>query len=434
AGTARPDWPDTVFPAGRVAATQTGHASLAGIARDLRTTDVHPPLYFWAVAAWRPVFGPSLFAVRMLSVLFGLVSLGLTGTIAQRLGIRPVTAMLLTLGCYGFVYTNAIARGFAPAETLTLGGVTLLLGRRPVLAGVCLGAACCCNYLAVFVAAAVIVVTLSWRAVPAAIPFLAIDAWFFAAQHGARPGQFPPFAVWPSLLRSAKYQVAAVFGGLPLYVDGIGRIVVGAMVAVVAIGTAAAIAKTRPSRPEIRLVAAASVAPPIGLLLLGFVFNNTPIELRYFSFGLPFVALLVAWATPPNRGVRFVLPIVLTVQCVGIAGLLLSPRIMQPYRTAAAEAANVVGDGIVLLPRGNDGVGIVGAFAIEAPPALPILLLRPTDPIAERIRPYRRVVLADLPQDRDSIATIQAIHTALSAPGWRRVAVRSDVEAYERRQ
>ena len=84
------------------------------------------------------------------------------------------------------------------------------------------------------------------------------------------------------------------------------------------------------------------------------------------------------------------------------------------------------------MPRGNDGVGIVGAFAIEAPPTLLILLLRPTDPIADRIHPYRRVVLAELPQDRDSIATIQAIRTALSAPGWRRVAIGSDAEAYER--
>jgi hypothetical protein len=343
-----------------------------------------------------------------------------------------VTAMLLTLGCYGFVYTNAIARGFAPAEMLTLGGVTLLLGRRPVLAGLCLGAACCCNYLAVFVAAAIIVMTVAWRAVPAAIPFLAVDAWFFAAQHGARPGQFPPFALWPSLFRSAKYQAAAMFGGLPLYVDGIGRIVVGALVATVAVGMTAAIAKARPWRRAIRLVAAAAIAPPIGLLLLGFVFNNMPIELRYFSFGLPFIALLVAWAARPNGGVRFLPPIILAVQCAGIAGLLLSPRTVQPYRTAAAEAARLVGDGIVLVPRGNDGVGIVGAFAIEAPPTLLILLLRPTDPIADRIHPYRRVVLAELPQDRDSIATIQAIRTALSAPGWRRVAIGSDAEAYER--
>lgn len=437
AGTPRPDWPQTVFPAGMVAAAQTGHASLAEIARDLRVTDVHPPLYFWAVAAWRAVFGPSLFAVRMLSVLFGLVSLGLTGRIARRCGLRPVAAMLLTLGCYGFVYTNAIARGFAPAETLTLGGATLLLGRRPLLAGLCLGAACCCNYLAVFVAAAVIVVAGAWLAVPAAVPFLTVDAWFFAAQHGARPGQFPPFALWPNLLRSAKYQTAAVFGGLPLYADGVGRLIVGAIVGLVTVGTVVWVIKARPWRTgmAIRLAAGGAVAPPIGLLLLGFVFDNTPIELRYFSFGLPFVALLIAWASRPTAGVEKdarMLLIIMSVQFAGIAGLLLSARTMQPYRDAATEAAGLVGDGVVLLPRGNDGVGIVGAFAIEAPPALPILLVRSTDSIADRIRPYRRVVLTLLPQDRNSIATIRGLRAALSAPGWRRVASEADVEVYER--
>ena len=124
--------------------------------------------------------------------------------------------------------------------------------------------------------------------------------------------------------------------------------------------------------------------------------------------------------------------LVLALQCASIAGLLLSPRTMQPYRAAATEAARLAGDGIVLLPRGNDGVGIVGAFAIEAPPSLPILLLRPTDPIADRIAPYHRVVLALLPQDRDSIATIRTVRLALSRPNWRRVAIGSNVEIYER--
>ena len=162
------------------------HASLAGIARDLRVSDVHPPFYFWAVSLWRDVFGPSLFAARMLSVVCGLVSISLVGIIARRSAIQPVPVMLLTLGCYGFVYTNAIARGFAPAQMLILCAVALLLRQRTVLAGLCFGAASCCNYLAVFVGAAAILIAGAWPAVLAAIPFLALDGWFFAAQH-ARP-------------------------------------------------------------------------------------------------------------------------------------------------------------------------------------------------------------------------------------------------------
>jgi Dolichyl-phosphate-mannose-protein mannosyltransferase len=424
AGTPRPDWPATAFPAGMVATLQSGHATLAGIARDLRATDVHPPLYFWAAALWRRLFGPSLFALRLLSVLCGVVSIALIGSIARRCAIRPQTAMLLGLGCYAFVYTNAIARGFAPAQMLTLFGVNLLLGRRPLLAGACLGAACCCNYLAVFVATAVIATTGAWLAIPAALPFLALDAWFFAAQHGARAGQFVPFELWPSLVRLAEYQAAAVFGGLPLYLDGAWQVAAKAGIGVTAAALAIFVVRTRPWRTA-RPWFIAALAPPVGLLLLGAAFNTTPIELRYLSFGVPFLALLIAESLPP----RPVLLLLFAIQGAGIAGLLFAPGTMQPARAAATAAARFAGDAIVLLPAGNDGVGIVGAFAIEAPATLPILPMHPADTIPDR---YHRVALALLPQDRDSIATIAALRATLSLPNWRRVAVGPNLEVYQR--
>jgi len=76
-----------------------GHASLAEVARELRTTDVHPLLHFWTVAAWRRLAGPSLFGVRLLSVLCGV--LALVGAITRLARILPAGAILLTAGCYG---------------------------------------------------------------------------------------------------------------------------------------------------------------------------------------------------------------------------------------------------------------------------------------------------------------------------------------------
>jgi hypothetical protein len=213
------------------------------------------------------------------------------------------------------------------------------------------------------------------------------------------------------------------------------------------------------------------------------VFNNTPIELRYLAFGTPFVALLIAWvsslspmqphgnanagemvqshpeprkapssdreANSPGRGLlwasiveiarqrsllRSVLPIVFALQCVSITGLIFSPRTMQPFRQAANDAARLAGDAILLLPRGNDGVGIVGAFGIEAPASLPILLIGPTDSIAARIAPFRRVAMATLARDRESTATIPALRSLLAPPDWRRVAIGSNLEVFERTQ
>jgi hypothetical protein len=105
---------------------------------------------------------------------------------------------------------------------------------------------------------------------------------------------------------------------------------------------------------------------------------------------------------------------------------------MQPARVAAGEAARLAGDAVVLVPAGNDGVGIVGAFGIEAPPELPILLIRPGDPISDRVARYRRVGLALLAEDRDSTAAIAAARNIFTRPNWRRVGIGFNFEVFER--
>jgi len=174
----------------------------------------------------------------------------------------------------------------------------------------------------------------------------------------------------------------------------------------------------------------AALAPPVGLLILGAIFNNTPIEVRYLTFSTPFVGLLLAGAL----GIRGA-AVLLAVQAAAIAGLMLAPQTMQPARAAARAAAALVQDGVVLLPRGNDGVGVVGGFAIEAPPKLPLLLipaLALPEQIRARIRPWHRVVLALLEQDAASRSASAAMLAALTDPGWREVAREANVAVYVR--
>ena len=161
AGVARPAWPLAAFTGANALGMRAGSTGLVAMARDLRATDVHPPLYFWAASLWREMFGPGLERMRLMSALFALSSLVVVGQIARSARIRPALPMLFTVGCYGFVYTGAIARGFALAQLLTLCGVALLLraeGRRDRLSalagGLALGAASFSNYLSVFVAGA----------------------------------------------------------------------------------------------------------------------------------------------------------------------------------------------------------------------------------------------------------------------------------------
>jgi uncharacterized membrane protein len=438
---------------------QAGHAGMAAIAHDLRATDVHPPLYFWLVAIWRDAFGHGLFVARLFSVLPGLGALALTGVIARTARVPPVPAMLLTLGCYGFTYTSVVARGFALALLLLLGGVAgLLHGRRLwhfVLAGALLGAATLTNYLAVFAALACLLATglevvlphrggtsapggvgASGRAIAVFLGFLAFipaDLWWFLAQRNARPGQFPPFSLTQSLARLAVRFTGDILGGLPLYLPGVASMGLTALLGLLVIWLIArvvwrwrhiGIAHAR------TLFGLAALAPPVGLLVLGAIFNNTPIEVRYLTFSTPFAGLLLAGAL--DRGTAIVL---LAVQAAAIAGLMLAPQTMQPARAAAHAAAALVQDGVVLLPRGNDGVGVVGAFAIEAPPALPLLVipaLASPEEIRARIQPWHRVVLALLEQDAGSRAASAAMRQALTDPGWREVAHDANVAVYVR--
>src|SRR5579859_8071640 len=151
-GTVRPAWPTGVITAGDVLALQDGRTSLAAIAQGLRASDVHPPLYFWLIAIWRWLVGDGLFAARMFSVVCGVAAVGLVGVIARQAAVPAIAAMLLTLGCYGFAFSDTVARGFALAQVLNLAGIALLLpGRRRRCAALCggllLGAASFTNYL-----------------------------------------------------------------------------------------------------------------------------------------------------------------------------------------------------------------------------------------------------------------------------------------------
>jgi hypothetical protein len=416
------------------------------------------------VAAWRRLAGNSLFEARLASVLFGIITLSLVATIARSAGIPATPAVLLTVGCYGFAYTGAIARGFAMAQMLSLAGVALLINARPrpwfsLAAGVLLGAATFANDLAAFVACA----ALFWLTLEPPLPqageslprtrsgvganrrvrvllaflgfalWLPADLWFFLAQRQSRAGQFASFEPISALGRLAQYAGATLFGGLPLYTDGIARTAVTTVLAVllVALITLTIRRRHRIATPEVRLLLAlCAVASPVGLILLGLTFDNTPIELRYLAFATPFLALLLAAALP-----RYVRHTVLAVQAIALLGLMTRPETMQPARATAIAAASLARNGVVLLPHGNDGVGIVGAFAAESPPSLRLLVVGEHETPAEvrvRIAPYPRVVLALLGQDAASRATLPVMRAALADPCWRLAYERFNVLAFDR--
>jgi hypothetical protein len=447
--TPRPDWPVAAFPASAALRMQAPRAGFAAITEALRQTDVHPPLYFWAVSAWRLGVDEGLPASRLLSAAFALAALAAVGLIAREAGIPAPLAMALTLGCYGFAYTGSIARGFAMAQMLSLWGVWLLCARRGRMAGAAagalFGAAILTNYLATFVGCAALLWRLrsGWRTAAAPMlgfaAFLPAALWFFLAQRNSRDGQFPPFQPLGALLRLARSAGGSVFGGLPLYMPSPWSVWAAVALSVL-LAAMAGLVVLRWRRLDGRLrmlLATGALAPPCGLLLLGVVFGNTPIELRYLAFALPFFALLLAGAIVSlRRSIGASLAsAVLCVQALAIAGLLTRPETMQPAREAAREAAEIAAGDVVLLPRGDDGVGIPAAFARETSSATRLLVIAAGEtPAAVRARAaaFPRVAVAAIAQDAASRAVIATMRAAFVDPCWRPLTSGRIIALYER--
>ncbi len=441
---ARPAWPEYVFRVGDARAAFRPAPAPWAIAGNLRHTDVHPPLYFWTVWAWRRLWGPSLTATRMLSVGFSLGALACVAAIAAEARFPVLTSLALTLGCYGFVATGIVARGFAMTQCLLLLGLLLTLfaarepqgsgsGRAAILraagAGVALGAACFTNYLAAFPTAAAMI----WLAlkrprdaallVLACLPFILADLSFFLDQRSSRIGQFPAFT-WPGMAAAMAHALGgALLGGLPLYLPpGVPRLAAAGMLglALAALLALPLLRWRRLGRPGPRLLLTmAAVATPVGLILMAVASDTMPIEIRYFAFALPPLALLLAASLaslpPPWRG-RVMGPL-LAVQAAAIAGLMTRPETMQPEGAAARAAFRTVGSsGLVLLPRGNDGVGIVGAFLTAAPDGLHVLLVDPGSKRAALdadLVDWPAVTAARIAVDRESLRTLPLLGEVL---------------------
>jgi hypothetical protein len=384
--------------------------------------------------------------LRGLSVLLALAAVAAFMAAARVAGLPPVATGLATALAYGFAYTGGVARGFALAHLLLgLGALGILLAwrrqraRDAVWGGLAAGGASFANYLAAFPAAALVgwllLAPLPWArrlqlAAAAALPFGLIQTanlHFFLAQRDSRPDQFEPFAPVEALTLLVQFNLANLFGGLPLYFEGAARVVSAALVAVLATGAVLAVAlRWGAVGPTRWLWLGGFLAPSVGLLALGAAFGSMPIELRYVAFAAPFAAALLAgaaraWLRRAPRLVAVAFGLVLAVQAAGAAGMALHPATRQAYRDALAAVSPALGpDSLLLVPGGNDGVGIVGAALAEAPRHQPILVLRLDNMpvLLGQAAPYARLVLLGI-TDRDGAIQVAAARDALARdPRW----------------
>jgi hypothetical protein len=425
----RPDWPATPFTRQDVAASFTGGIVGPGeIAQRLRITDVHPPLYFWTAALWRDHVLDGLTGLRLLNAGLALAAIAAWMGAAWRFGLPPVAVGLLTALAYGFVSTGSVARGFALSHMMLALSVLAAALTRPqarldppaasspwaaAIAGMAAGLACLSNHLALFPAAAV----LAWLvlapcdgglrqrarlALAAGLPFLLLFAVvldYALAQKDSRPDQFAPFETLRAVHLLVQYNAASLLGGHPLYVEGAARLLLGlGLLGLLGLGAGLVAWHWRALGSARWLLLGGFLLPSAGPLALGVAFGNTPIELRYLAFAVPFGACLLAGAlaAAPPRLAGGALAVLLLVQALGVAGMLTAQTTMQTQRHALAAVAPQLGPGSVLaVPFGFDGVGLVGAALHEAPADQRILVLRDGDAAAlpARASGHARLVL-----------------------------------------
>ena len=148
------------------------------------------------------------------------------------------------------------------------------------------------------------------------LPFILLDATYFLAQHHSRAHTIRALRTNHALDVADQGIGAGLFGGLPLYA-GHSPLVDLALLVLFLAGLNYILTRRH---KHTQLLALASIAPPCGLLALGLIFHNTPIEIRYLAFSLPYLALLLAAALPRTLCLIFIV-----VEACAIVGLALAP-------------------------------------------------------------------------------------------------------------
>ena len=328
-------------------------ANFARILSDLYTQDVHPPLYFWALAMWRVIFGGSLEAARCLSALFMMGTLGLLYGVARDMRMRrPWIPMAILAASSAGTWYAYDARPYAMA-TLLIVLTQLLARKKSSWTGACAAASCATHYFAALCVLPILTVTWiarwkeekRWVAVTAA-SFAACTApllFLLRVHMAARPHQYPSFGSFPvelwSLLKGAMQS------GLPYtWLPGWGFILlVGAYFAVAGVWAA-----LKARKCELPLLHGGFLC---AFLLLTILTNKSITQMPaayYLGLGAPSLALLTGLGVHTAPRGNLLLAVSIGVGLLAAKPIVKTEDYRQMVREFRAECPNcsiVVGKG-----------------------------------------------------------------------------------------
>lgn len=357
-------------------------ANLGKILLDLRNQDVHPPLYFWALAIWRVLFGASLEVARSFSAFFIVATLALLFRVAQQLGVRPawIPVVLYAASSTGTWYAYD-ARPYAMATFLIV--LTQYLAyRKSRWAGVCAAAGVATHYFAALCVAPILVLEclrrrrtdrrwVAWTLLSFGFCSAPL-VWLLQIHMAARPNQYARFGALPQEVWALlKGSMQGILPNTSLPAWGLAVIAGGFFVCA---GSWSAIKKRKWAVPAFYGAFLCS------FLLLAVVTDKSIVQMPsayYLGIAAPWLALLIGYGV---RSFPRVSPLLAMIVVVGLSTA--SPivrtvdyrHMVSRMRAECSRCAIIAGTGFA---------GAVPACVLYEARGMPVFLLRPGDSVGE---------------------------------------------------
>ena len=420
-GQATPDWPEGPFPAAVMQSFFRDRARFVPLLRDVRATDIHPPLHLLTLWSLHWFVGPNLILHRGLSLAAVVATLGVMVLIWRRdeegISSSLVPALLLALTLPATYYAATTARGYALVSlllSLAFLGVTLLAGRKsdgpalnagqslviPGVIGLATGLAILTHYLASFAAAVVgchalvalarrrnwrdIVVMLAAGAVPAVIA-----CYFLFFQFGSRPNQFAGFPGFSEMGMQLflKIFITTPVEGPPDTTLSLFRFIfftLPVLILLILAGLVHRLFRDRDGRPVLGLALQVIVVHIMGLMVLAYLSDKTIHQARYLAVIWPFTVLVLAksalWFTTRSSGMGpgWAVPVLLIGVQAGQVLLALTDSPGQPWRRIVQSAERAGQTSLLIVDRGF-GRPVPGAIVYSAAPRTQLWIVSPDD-------------------------------------------------------
>jgi hypothetical protein len=321
AGHATPTWSEQPTPAATQKELLVGAPTFAEIARGLRETDVHPPLYYGILSKWRRLFGGSIEAARLFSVLCSAATVILLYLLLRSSGFaHPFAPSLVYSLSSGAVHYAHETRNYSLTLFFLLSASYLAylstisendnwrkFWMLSISMAVCCGFAFQTNYLSIFPVFCLLLWYIFWipgkrrlQTIPAVFVTIGISLIgisTLAVQLGARPNQFQKeLGIGGELLKIANFNFELLWNPV-VSSGGLRAAVIGTVIVLMAVSFLHVKRQWQTIDKKLfTMMVGLAITPSLGVLALDLLFSKNLGKSSYVLFAGPFIVLLLTMA------------------------------------------------------------------------------------------------------------------------------------------